>query len=892
MPNWNHIVREHLAVLRLPPKREIEIVEELALHLEAVYEDALDAGLSEAEAEARAAQSYDWWLLECELSRAERPLAARALQPSSELIERKGGMRMESLLQDLRFGARMLMKNTVFTLVAVFTLALGIGANTAIFSVVNAVLLRPLPFKEPERLVMVWNRGAEAAGGDRTPLAVADLLDWRAQSKSFAEIGALQNTMFSYTGGDSSERIQAAGVTANFFSMLGAQAQLGRTFSPDEERPGAQRVALLSDGFWRKHFAADPQVVGRTINLNGVGFTVIGVMPAALDFPSKWVELWTALQLQQPTRRGPYFLRGVARLKPGVGLEQARAEALNALKSSFEGELDLNVMPVNEFIVGDVRLALLVLLGAVTLVLLIAAVNVANLMLSRSAARVKEISIRAALGASRARIIRQLLTESLVLALAGGLLGAMWASWGVELVLKLAPENIPRLSQIGIDGRALGWTALVSLLAGVLFGLAPAWQSSRLGVNETLKEGGRGATESLGKRRWRNLLVVSELALAVMLLIGAGLLVKSFWRLQRVDSGVDTERILTMQLALRGPRYADPRQVDAFYPRLLEKVQALPGVRAVAASNSLPPDNTEFSDDFTIEGRPTLPNQTPPIAYLIRVSPDYFRAFSVPLRLGRYFNAADSADAPLVTIISETMARRFFQNEDPIGKRINTNDVGEPTWWRIVGVVGDVKYTGLADETQPAMYQPLIQATSWNVFLSVKTESADPLSLAAAVRGEIKTLDRELPVARVRTLDQHFASAVAQPRFGAALVVLFAAIALILASVGVYGVISYSVTQRAHEIGVRIALGARSRDVLTLVVKQGMTLTAIGLGLGLSASFGLTRLMKTLLFGVSETDPSTFMAISLLLTAVALLACLVPARRAAKVDPMVAMRQE
>jgi putative ABC transport system permease protein len=799
---------------------------------------------------------------------------------------------MQTLWQDLRYGARMLMKQPGFTLIAVITLALGIGANTAIFSVVNAVLLRPLPFNDPERLVMVWNRGAEAAGGDRTPLAVADLLDWRAQSRSFAEIGAFQNIMFSFTGGDSPERVQAAGVTANFFSMLGAQAQLGRTFSPDEERPGAQRVALLSDGFWRKHFAADPQVVGRTINLNGASYTVIGVMPAALDFPSKWVELWTALQLQQPTRRGPYFLNGVARLKPGVSLDQARAEALNALKSSFEGELDLNVLPVNEFIVGDVRLALLVLLAAVTLVLLIAAVNVANLMLTRSAARVKEISIRVALGAGRARIIRQLLTESLLLAAAGGLLGAMWASWGVELLLKMAPESVPRLSQIGIDGRALGWTALVSLLTGVLFGLAPAWQSSRLGINETLKEGGRGATESRGKRRWRDLLVISELALAVMLLIDAGLLVKSFWRLQRVDSGIDTERVLTMQLALRGQRYADPKQVDAFYPRLLERIQALPGVRTAAVSNSLPPDNTEESDDFTIEGRTNLPNQPSPIAYVIRVSQDYFRAVGIPLRRGRYFNAADSGDAPLVAIINETMARQFFPNEDPIGKRINTADEGQPAWRQIIGVVGDAKYNGLAEETQPAMYQPSLQATSYNVFLSVKTEAADPLGLVSAVRNEIKSLDPDLPVARVRTLEQHFATAVAQPRFGATLVAIFAALALILASVGVYGVISYSVTQRTHEIGVRVALGARSLDVLSLVVRQGMTLTVIGLGVGLGASFALTRLIKTLLFGVSATDPLTFIVISVLLTFVALLACFVPARRAAKVDPLIALRCE
>jgi len=800
---------------------------------------------------------------------------------------------MNSLWQDLRFGARALLKNPGFSLIAMLTLALGIGANTAIFSVVNAVLLRPLPFNEPERLVMVWNRGAEAAGGDRTPLAVADLLDWRAQSRSYAEIGAFQNMMFNFTGGDSPERVQAAGVTANFFSMLGAQPSLGRSFSPDEERPGAQRVALLSDGFWRKHFAADPQVLGRTINLNGASFTVIGVMPAALDFPSKDVELWTALQLQQPTRRGPYFLRGVARLKPGVGLEQARVEALNALKSSFEGELlDLNVLPVNEFIVGDVRLALLVLLGAVTLVLLIAAVNVANLTLARSAARVKEISIRSALGAGRARIIRQLLTESLLLALVGGLLGALWSSWGVKLLLKMAPDNIPRLSQIGIDGRALAWTALVSLLTGVLFGLAPAWQSSRLNLNETLKEGGRSGADSPGKRRWRDLLVVSELALAVMLLIGAGLLVKSFWRLQRVDPGVDTDRVLTMQLALRGGRYADPQQVDAFYPRLLERIQALPGVRAAAASNSLPPDSTEFSDDFTVEGRPAVPNQPPPIAYVIRVSPDYFRAFGIPLRSGRYFNAADSSNAPMVAVINETMARQFFPNEDPVGKRINTGDEREPTLWRIVGVVGDVKYNGLADEAQPAMYEPLIQATSYNVFLSVKTETADPLSLAAAVRNEIRSLDRELPVTRVRTMEQRISTTVAQPRFGATLVALFAALALILASIGVYGVISYSVTQRTQEIGVRIALGARARDVLSLVLKQGMALTATGLGAGLIGSFALTRLMKTLLFGVSATDPLTFIVISLLLTAVALLACLVPARRAMRVDPMIALRSQ
>ncbi len=800
---------------------------------------------------------------------------------------------MQSLMQDLSYGARMLWKNPGFTLIAVFTLALGIGANTAIFGVVNAVLLRPLPFKESERLVMAWNSGAEAAGGDRTPLAVADLLDWRAQSRSFAEIGAFQNIMFNYTSGETPERVQAVGVTANFFSILGILPSLGRTFSPDEERPGAQRVALISDGFWRKYFAADPQVVGRAITLNGESFIVIGVMPAAIDFPYKDVELWVALQLQQPTRRGPYFLTGVARLKSEVHLDQARAEAVNAFKSRFLGQqLSFNVLPVDEFIVGEVRLPLLMLLGAVTLVLLIAAVNVANLLLVRSAARMKEISIRAALGARRARILRQLLTESLLLALAGGLLGLLFASWGGDLILKMAPEGIPRLEHTGIDVRVLGWTALVSLLTGVLFGLAPAWQSSRISLNEALKEGGRSVTESRGKRRWHDLLVISELVLAVVLLIGAGLLVKSFWRLLRVDPGVNTERMLTMQLALRGQRYADPQQVATFYQLLLERIRALPGVRDVAVSNSLPPDSTEFSDDFKMEGRPLVPNQPPPIAYIIRVSPDYFRAFSIPLRRGRYFSAADSRETSQVAIINETMARHFFPNEDPIGKRIDTSDERQRDWWQIVGVAGDVKYNGLADETQPAMYQPLIQAISWNVFLIVKTESTDPLSLATAVRNEVRSLDRDLPVVRVQALEQHFASGVSLQRFGATLIALFAALALILASVGIYGVISYSVTQRRHEMGVRIALGARSRDVLVLVVKRGMALTAIGVALGLIASFALTRLMKTLLFGVSATDAMTFVFIPLLLAFVALAACWIPAWRATKVDPIIALRYE
>ena len=801
---------------------------------------------------------------------------------------------MHTLLQDLRYGARMLLKQPGFTLIAVLTLALGIGANTAIFSVVNAVLLRPLPFREPERVVMVWNNGAAAAGGDRTPLAVADLLDWRGQSRSFESIAAFNYLSVNVTGGETPERVLGAGVSANFFSVLGVKAALGRTFLPDEDRPGAGLVLVLSDGYWRRHFGADPQVVGRTLTLSGDSYTVIGVMPPGLNFPipTKEVELWAARQVETPTRRGPYFLTGVARLKPGVTVRQAHADT-RAMKSSFDGQnFDFNVLPVNDYVVGDVRPALVALLIAVTLVLLIAAVNVANLTLVRAAARLKEISIRTALGAGRGRIIRQLLTESLLLALLGGMLGTLGATWGIDLLVKLAPEGIPRLGQVGIDGSVLGWTVLVSLLTGIVCGLAPAWQSSRLNLNEALKEGGRSATESAGRRRWRSLLMVAELALAVMLLVGAGLLVKSLWRLQQVDPGINPERVLAAYFELPENRYTQPQHFTNFYTRVLEGAQALPGVRAAALSNSLPPDSTDFSDGFGIEGRPAVPGQPPPIAYVIRVSPAYFRALGIALRGGRYFTAADAADAPRVALINETLQRRFFPGEDPIGKRLNTGNERQPVWNEIVGVVGDVKYNGLADETQPAFYQPLAQAQSSGISLILKTEAADPLGLAAAVRNVVKSADNEVPLALIQTMEQRLAFATAQPRFRTTLMALFAAVALILACVGIYGVISSAVAQRTHEIGIRLALGAQARDVLGLVVGQGLKLTLAGVGCGLLASLALTRLMHNLLFGVSATDPLTFAVIAVLLTGVALLACWVPARRATKVDPLVALRHE
>jgi putative ABC transport system permease protein len=862
-------------------KRDEELDEEIRSHLRMAARERVERGESPEQAEREARREFGNVALVKEVTRGMW-----------------GWSRLEEFARDVGYGLRMMRRAPAFSAVVVLTLALGIGANTAIFSVVNAVLLRPLPFKDPERVVMVWLKGAEAAGGDRVPMSTADFLDWRAQTHTFERVAFFHSDNFNYAGGDTPEEVNGALTSADFFNVFGARPEMGRTFLPEEEKPGAARVVVLSHGFWQRRLGADPHAVGREITLDSNPYTVVGVMPAGFDFPREDDEVWAAYQIEPPTKRGNNWLRGVARLGEGVTIQQARAE-LNALPDPErpnqppQGER-FTVLAVNDYLVGDVRAALLILLGAVALVLLVAAANVANLMLARSASREKEVAIRTALGASRARIVRQLLTESLLLALSGGAAGLLLAYWGVELLLALNPGQIHRLQQATLDARVLAWTAAVSLLTGLVFGLAPALQASKAGLNETLKEGGRGSTEGAGRRRVRDALVVAEMALSLMLLVGAGLLVRSFISLRGVDPGVNPAHVVTMQVPLPRTKYSENEQRLGLYEQLLARVEGVPGVESAALASSLPPDIQTLWNPFSIEGRPPRPDSELPVGDFILVTPEYFRAMGVPILRGRAFNDADREGAPLVCVVNQTLARQFFPGEDPLGKRLKQGGTDHPQnpYMEIVGVVGDVKYEGLEAKTEPAYYLPFAQNGWGDMSLVVRSSVTDPAALVPAVRGELRALDPELPVAGVRTADELLTRSVAQPRFRTLLLAVFSAMALVLAAIGIYGVMSYTVARRTHEIGLRMALGAEGRDVLRLVVGQGVRLTLVGVLLGLAGALLLTRVLSGLLFGVSATDPLTLVCVPLLLAFVALLACYVPARRAAKVDPLVALRYE
>jgi putative ABC transport system permease protein len=803
---------------------------------------------------------------------------------------------MKTLWQDLRYGARMLLKNPGFTSIAVITLALGIGANASIFSVVNAVLLRPLPFKEPERLIMI--RETKLPQFPEFSVSPGNFLDWKRRNTVFERLVAINTPSFNLIGTGDPEQISGMRVTDGFFAMLGAKPELGREFLPEEDQPDRNNVVIFSHGLWQRRFGGDPKIINQTITLSGRIYTVIGVMPATFSFGGRETALWTPMGFtsDDAQNHGGHFLSAIGQLKPGATLEQARSE-MSAIAGQLAQEYpdanagwNVKLLPLQEFIVRSVETALLVLLGAVAFVLLIACANVANLLLARAAGREKEIAIRTALGAGRARIVRQLLTESALLALAGGVAGLLLAKWGTDLLLKLAPQNLPRMSDVSLDGRALAFTAAVTLLTGLIFGLVPALQASKPNLTETMKDaGGRGSTEG-GRRQFvRGSLVVLEMASALLLLVGAGLLIKSFWRLQRIDPGFNPNNALTASVALPSRKYPEENQHSAFFQQLLEKVQALPGVQAAGASNVVPLGG-DYVLGFVIEGRPPLPPGAGQSTNYYAVSADYFKAMGIPLLRGRVFTEQDTRNSTRVAVISESMAKRVFPNEDPIGKRIHVTN-GPTVFREIVGIVGDVKHYGLDQDTTLQTYEPYTQQPFSFMTLVVRT-AGDPTNLTSAIRNQVLSIDKEQPVSGVRTLEQRVSTSIAQQRFSMLLLGVFAAVAMVLAAVGIYGVLSYAAAQRTHEIGIRMALGARAGDVLKMVIGQGMKLTLAGVALGSGAALALTQLMRRLLFGVTAADPMTYVVIALSLTLVALFACWIPARRAAKVDPMVALRVE
>ena len=803
---------------------------------------------------------------------------------------------MSTLLPDLRYGLRMLARNPGFTAVAVLTLALCIGANTAIFSLVNGVFLRPLAYKDPGRLVFVAATD-RARRGSVDVTSYPDFADWRAQNHVFSGLAAYRAQDYDLSGVSQPERIRGVRVSEDLLPLLDEKPELGRAFLPQEYQAGRDHVALVSDGLWRRLFGGDPDLLGRTLKLNDEIYTVIGVMPPRFQFPLRErASLYTPLVAD--AKRSHHWLWAIARLKPGMSFEQAQVE-MNTISRRLEQQYPasnkghgVNLIPLQEEVVGSLRPAFLVFVCAVGLVLLIACANCANLMLGRATARARELAVRAALGASRKRLMQQLLTESALLSLLGGALGLLLAVWGVDVLVALMKRDlpIPRLDNIHIDGWVLGFTFLVSLLTGIIFGLAPALAASCVELNESLKEGSRTAVGSLRPVQLRSLLVVSEVALSLVLLVGAGLMIRSFLLLSHVETGVNTSNVLALNVTLNESRYAQPHVRTNFFQQVAERVRTLPGVKSASWVADLPlTDNTDTLG-FSIAGRPDPEPGKLREARFNVVGPGYLQALSIPLLRGRDFTDRDTDATPGVALLNQAMVRRFWPDEDPLGKQITTDG---KTFYSIVGVVGNVHQLGQAAETSPEFYLSYLQDPvdwPWRTFV-VRTVG-DPLKLTGLVKQAVWSVNKDQPVSHIQTMEQVLAESVAEPRIYTLLMGVFAALALGLASVGIYGVVSYSVSQRTHEVGVRLALGAERVDVLRLVIGQGMLLTGIGLGMGLAGALALTRFLSSFLFGVRPTDPITFVAVALALAGVALLASYIPARRATKVDPMVALRYE
>ena len=810
---------------------------------------------------------------------------------------------METIIKDIRYAIRGLLQRPGFTAIALITLALGIGANTAIFSVVNAVLLRPLPFRDPEQLVIVWEDAAFAGFPRNTP-APANYADWKTQNQSFVDMAATAEKSFNITGDGEPERVTAHAVTANFFPLFGVPPLLGRGFTPDEDRPGGNKVAVLSYSLWQTRYGGDRQIINHDILLNGEKFSVVGVMPSGFQFLDKEVRLWVplALSAEELANRGGHYLNIVARLKPGVGLSQAQAD-MNAVmrrivndnpRETFDGKLGAIVIPLRDQLVSDARGSLVVLLVAVAFVLLIACANVAGLLLARAVGRRREVALRMALGAGRARVIRQLLTESLLLSLVAGVLGTLLAYWSFSFLQGLVPAEMALSTSLTLDTRILVFTILVSIVTGIVFGLVPALQAARVDLNEALKQGGTRTTSS---GRLRSALIVFEVALSVVLLIGAGLLIQTLFQIFQQYSILKPEKVLTLRTELPRAKAKEPQQRNQFLQQVLERVEHLPGVESAGYTTSIPLSWKGGTNGFYPEG---LKAPIPGMAYDAnhrQVSANYLQTMNIPLRQGRYFDARDNAQAIPVAIVNETMARQYWPGENALGRRFKLGDPDDKDapWIQIVGVVGDIRQMGLDEPVKAEMYFPYeqIKDQSWYTprDLVIRT-SSETSSLVGAVRQVIREVDPDQPVSNIATMSEVLSTEAAERRMGMIMLVGFAALALLLASLGIYGVLAYFVTQHTSEIGVRQALGATPRNILFLVLKKGMGLTLLGVVIGLAGSFALTRLMSSLLFGVKASDPLTFVTVPLVLGLVALFACLIPARRATRIDPLVALRYE